>query len=784
MDFDTSFEEYTDGKKFIALVVSDNDDDYNSLDSVPEEEAESTPTTVSIALPVRDSIENSIITIAPVAPASPKGSNVSSHINTVKPKSEEKKRWSFMSNHSSSSSTAKKRWSTLSNFTVDSANTSKEGKDKENKENKDAKFMRRVSTHSSLSSHKRASVISNVSGVANNDSDSLNKSPTSLKRSSTGSSLRQLFGMISIIDENKESKKKLDNENFKAPSTIPLANGYYGKQPIQKERRNSNFRPPLGPIINEATRQRHSVMLGNNNYNNYTNTNNAKPMEEPSFHRHSPSISSLSSIASSGSKWKFWKKNSSSLSRSSSTQSLNIHHNNSNPPVSNSFSSSDAKMKNKPSFSDLHKSIFNNSSSNIHNIDSTNVDISNDTSSIISGTLSKMPSSSNISISGLKHRSSQSSLKHKTSHSSLQRFKTRRKSNNTCGPDDASISSSTTSQAPQISLPIPDQVSRDKIRAKLRNSTSLLSLNSSTPVIMKDYDESVLQQILEYCDIKYIVDEKNKIPSLKNAFKLTTHVWKSKSKSGTFIYKKLPLGTLEDVTYSKSMCLQELKMLRLCKGTTGLPCLLHSYVARGNSTQVSHEEDKLFLILILKDHGAPLSSVTLKNWSQAIKIFWQCVTILYVAETKFQFEHRNLTFDHVLVDKNLNVTLCDLKCSRAQLGLNQPVIFTRLDHPLFFQGGGDYQFEIYNLMRLILAESCSWDTYEPRTNLLWLHYMCVKIFKKYDTKLSGSGRQKLTKLAQLLDPSVTTKRALFKRSEIDIKACGDLLRFKEGRTYM
>lgn len=785
MDFDTSFEEYTDGKKFIALVVSDNDDDYNSLDSVPEEESESTPTAATITLSVRDSIDNGITSTAPTATASPKDSNVSSHINNVKPKPEEKKRWSFMSNHSSSSSTAKKRWSTLSNFTVDSANTTKEAKDKENK---DAKFLKRVSTHSSLSSHKRASVISNVSGIAINDSDSLNKSPTSLKRSSTGSSLRQLFGMISIIDENKESKKKLDNENFKAPSTIPSVNGYYGKQPVQKERRNSNFRTPLGPIINEASRQRHSVMLGNNNnynnYSNYTNIGNTKPMEESGFHTHSPSISSLSSVASSGSKWKFWKRNSGSLSRSSSTQSLNIHHNNSNPPISNSFASSDAKMKSKTSFSDLHKSIFNNNNSNIHSTDSAKVDISNDTSSIMSGTLSKMPSSSNLSISGLKHRSSQSSLKHKTSHSSLQRFKTRRKSNNTCGPEDASISSSTTSQAPHISLPIPDQVSRDKIRAKLRNSTSLLSLNSSTPVIMKDYDESVLQQILEYCDIKYIVDEKNKIPSLKNAFKLTTHVWKSKSKSGTFIYKKLPLGTLEDVSYSKSMCLQELKMLRLCEGTTGLPCLLHSYVARGNSTQVSHKEDQLFLILILKDHGAPLSSVTLKNWSQAIKIFWQCVTILYVAETKFQFEHRNLTFDHILVDKSLNVTLCDLKCSRAQWGLNEPVIFTRLDHPLFFQGGGDYQFEIYNLMRLMLAESCSWDTYEPRTNLLWLHYMCVKMFKKYDNKLSGSGRQKLTKLAQLLDPSVTTKRALFKRNEIDIKACGDLLRFKEGRTYM
>ncbi|QLQ79812.1 hypothetical protein HG537_0C04610 [Torulaspora globosa] len=739
MEFDTSFEGPSDDTKFIALVVSDNEDDYNS-----QEESDGENGVRSALKVVNDQGVNGI----------PVGSlRVSSSSNGVE---KEKKRWSFMSNHSSSSSAAKKRWSALSNFTLDSGTGhSRESKDKENR---DSKFLKRVSTHSSLSSHKRGSVVS-VEG------DPVAKSPHSMKRSSTGSSLRQLFGLIALNDENKENQVKKERDLFKAPSIIPSQSSkHHGIQ--AKERRNSNFRAPLAPVVNEANRQRHSIMLAQNNANGYYSGSSMCTTtvsgNVTGFHTHSPSMSSLSSITSTGSKWKFWKRGSASLSRSSSSQSLNIGHDNSSLMT-------DTKIKGKSSFADLHKAVFSYNNGTNANIDY------NDNSSIASNSLKKRSSSSNISLNGLKHRSSQSSLKHKSSHNSLQRLKTRTKSNNT-GDD----SSSLTSQGPQISLPVPDQASRDKIRAKLRNSSSLLSLSSSTPVIMKDYDEAILSQILDICDIKHIVPEKDTMASLKNSKKLTTHVWSSQNNDGPVVFKKLPLGMLEDVTYSKTMCLQELKMLRLCKGTTGLPWLLHSYVIQEDSETEIDTNAPLFLLLILKDHGTPLSDVNLTSWSQALYIFWQCVTILYVAETKFQFEHRNLILEHILVDRKLNVTLCDLKCSRAQKGPDQPVIYTRLDHPLFFQGGGDYQYEIYKLMRFVLAEASSWEEYEPRTNLMWLHYLCVKFIQRYEGKLnrSGSSREKLIKLTQLIDQCSTGKRGLFKRHDIEIRTCGDLLRFK------
>ncbi|CAR29490.1 ZYRO0G09922p [Zygosaccharomyces rouxii] len=743
MDLDSSFGEFADDRRFIALVVSDNEDDYDSSTdeaASDDESLEATPKANITPLGVRNSSNLNILNQdtshsnnnnnnygannnkTPV-PNSPRVSGSVRSPATTKSNKDEKKRWSFISNHSSTSSNnAKKRWSTLSSF------TDSKDKDAKRDEKEKDKFVRRVPTQGSgsVSSHKRISI-----------DQHFEHSPTS-KRSSTGSSLKQLFGLIALNDENKENhypQKK--QESAKVPSTASTRG-----QPL-KERRNTNVETPSS--------QRNSAFLGKTEM----------PRRQSRLHTHSPSISSLSSLTSS-SKWKFWQRSGNSIrdrtiSRPLSTHSLV------GPPT-------DPTTKTKSSFSELHKAIYANNNSTFE-----------DNSSSISNSLSKRLSSSNLSLGNLKHRSSQSSLKHKSSQSSLQRFKTRRKSNNMA--EEGSISSSGShSHHPKISLPVVDQMSRDKIKTKLRNSSSLLSLHSSLPIMMKDYDEVVLQQILEYCDVsKELPYDDDYIPVLKNATELSTHVWRAQSEGTNVIYKKLPLETLEDVTYSKSMCLHELKMLRLSKGTTGLPYLLRSFVIRErpifDEETASTTEGKLYLLIILRDNGTPLSQIKLNTWPQALKIFWQVVTTLYVAETKFEFEHRSLSLDHILVDDHLNVTLCDLKGARAYWASRKETLFTRLDHPLFFQGGGDYQFDVYNLMRAILSET-SWDNYEPRTNLLWLHFLLYKLFHAYGDKLVLQGRERLAALAQLLDPSSNARRSIFKRNEREVRSCGDLLRFK------
>lgn len=51
-----------------------------------------------------------------------------------------------------------------------------------------------------------------------------------------------------------------------------------------------------------------------------------------------------------------------------------------------------------------------------------------------------------------------------------------------------------------------------------------------------------------------------------------------------------------------------------------------------------------------------------------------------------------------------------------------------------FMGQGDYQFEIYRLMRQ--ENRNNWATYHPHTNVQWLHYLCSKLLSM---KYRGSG---------------------------------------------
>lgn len=45
-----------------------------------------------------------------------------------------------------------------------------------------------------------------------------------------------------------------------------------------------------------------------------------------------------------------------------------------------------------------------------------------------------------------------------------------------------------------------------------------------------------------------------------------------------------------------------------------------------------------------------------------------------------------------------------------------------------FTGRGDYQFDVYRLMKK--ANKNDWEPFEPHTNVLWLHYLADKMLKK------------------------------------------------------
>lgn len=815
-EMENSFDEYAmDDHKFIALVVSSSDDD-----DMDETESYSSSITANRVITNQTMATGKTVgtsatmTTSQHVPATPQR-KVSSVSNSTRKSSErksngdQKKRWSLISNHSHSSS-SKKRWSMLSSFTMES-NT----KDSINNSAK-----RVIST----SSTSQSSVNEHIERGRDNKSSSHKDSrSSSIKRSSTGASLRQLFNKISISDKevgvenNKEnihvlSHNKNKNTNITGQTTIIPST--YNRPPTTSSTSSSHFRVPLKPLNAQTStlQQQHNIQLrnrrsmqpvsnrhslqpasiyshnttnpsSNNNYN-HNNNNNTNP--------------SNNNISNSNSeKWKFWKKSTNEISKSISTQSLNInkatshnlnHNRNNNSTISivsnaSTIGNTNNSIRNRTSFTDFHKTFFSSDSASINNNNNNNNNVGISTERRQS--INNKRSSSSLSIN----------LKHKTSYSSLKKFKSRRKSNTTnddgssfisVGSGSNSMNKTTSNNG--ISLPIPDEVSREKIRAKLRNSTSLLSLNAPTPINRKQFDETILNQVLNLTTIKYVltdIDLKQadntslEVLSTTNSLKLTNKVWRmisTRDPTETVICKKLSLNSSE-----KTMSLNELMILKLTNGTPGLPALLQSYVHKSSGTT---QEDKLTLYLFFKDHGTSLEATSIHSWSQCLNIFWQCVSILYVTETKFKFEHRNLTLDHILIDNSGNVTLCDMETCRAE-SVNTPgsqIFYKRLDHPIFFQNKKEYAFDMYQTMRQYFNGESTWMKFEPKTNLLWLRYLVILLLKNNSNgKFLGPGRDQLNKIATILEYSTmcnSRRNNLFKRKENEIKSTGDLLRFK------
>lgn len=69
--------------------------------------------------------------------------------------------------------------------------------------------------------------------------------------------------------------------------------------------------------------------------------------------------------------------------------------------------------------------------------------------------------------------------------------------------------------------------------------------------------------------------------------------------------------------------------------------------------------------------------------------------------------------------------------------------------PALFTAVGEYQFDIYRLMKARVKND--WKKYEPSTNVFWLHYTLDKMitavrYNKINTKIHKKGIEKLEAL--------------------------------------
>ncbi|KAF8341263.1 uncharacterized protein EI90DRAFT_3150429 [Cantharellus anzutake] len=171
--------------------------------------------------------------------------------------------------------------------------------------------------------------------------------------------------------------------------------------------------------------------------------------------------------------------------------------------------------------------------------------------------------------------------------------------------------------------------------------------------------------------------------------------------------------------------------------------------------------DQEYVVIVLPHGGPDLETVALTaqrskrrcTWRQCANIFWQVCEALAAAEEFMGFEHRDLHWGQILIEERnqmksrrnlpfndpsfqgLKATIIDFGLSRMSIAQMDKVSHTshyvEFDD-VIFKGKGDYQFEVYRMMKR--HNSNDWEKYSPLTNVMWLHYLSLKIFRAFNLK--------------------------------------------------
>ncbi|XP_003912160.1 serine/threonine-protein kinase haspin [Papio anubis] len=179
----------------------------------------------------------------------------------------------------------------------------------------------------------------------------------------------------------------------------------------------------------------------------------------------------------------------------------------------------------------------------------------------------------------------------------------------------------------------------------------------------------------------------------------------------------------------------------------------HSTKGSANDRPDFFKDDQLFIVLEFEFGGTDLEQMKTKlsSLATAKSILHQLTASLAVAEASLRFEHRDLHWGNVLLKKTslkelhytlngksstiptrgLQVSIIDYTLSRLER--DGIVVFcdVSMDEDLF-TGDGDYQFDIYRLMKK--ENNNCWGEYHPYSNVLWLHYLTDKILKQMTFK--------------------------------------------------
>ncbi|KAJ3031000.1 UNVERIFIED_CONTAM: Serine/threonine-protein kinase haspin [Siphonaria sp. JEL0065] len=179
---------------------------------------------------------------------------------------------------------------------------------------------------------------------------------------------------------------------------------------------------------------------------------------------------------------------------------------------------------------------------------------------------------------------------------------------------------------------------------------------------------------------------------------------------------------------------------------------------------------------LTKGRGAATTTATPnKTWAMVFSIIHQTILALHVAERDLHFEHRDLHWGNILCQpdvkyvgatkeyfisesrgsirvslEGVKVTIIDYTLSRCETG--RRLFFNKMDDESFYCGEGDYQFDIYRMMRQ--ETQGDWKSFHPKTNVFWIHYLIHKLLKGKSLPTAGPVAKEKRKLLDLFQKRV------------------------------
>ncbi|KAJ1393300.1 Protein kinase domain [Sesbania bispinosa] len=189
--------------------------------------------------------------------------------------------------------------------------------------------------------------------------------------------------------------------------------------------------------------------------------------------------------------------------------------------------------------------------------------------------------------------------------------------------------------------------------------------------------------------------------------------------------------------------------------------------------------DKQCYVVFVQEHGGKdLESFVLLNFDEARTLLIQVTAGLAVAESAYEFEHRDLHWGNILVSRSDSVTLqftldgrnmlvktygliisiIDFTLSRINTGDRILYLDLSSDPDLFKGPKGDKQSETYRRMKEVTEDW--WEGSYPKTNVLWLVYLVDILLMKKSFERTSKNERDLRSLKKRLDQYNSAKEAI------------------------